>query len=52
MKVWIVTKYIGYEDVDIVGVFRRSKVANQFMREQKAKKEYFTSYNVEKWEIK
>jgi len=52
MKVWIVIEYRGYEDVYIMGVFRRSATAHQFMREQKAKKEYFVSYNVEKWEVK
>lgn len=52
MKVWIVIKYTGYEDVDIMGVFYKSAVAHQFFKEQKAKKKYFTSYNIEKWEIK
>jgi hypothetical protein len=51
MKVWIVLKYTGYEDVDILGVFSKSAVAHQFLREQKAKKKYFTSYNIEKWGI-
>jgi hypothetical protein len=52
MKVWIVIEYRGYEDVYIMGVFHRSAVAHQFMKEQKAKKEHFVSYNVEKWEVK
>ena len=52
MRVWIVIEYTGYEDTNIIGVFYRSAKAHEFKKEKEAEKNYFTSYDVEKWEVK
>ncbi len=51
MKVWIVLQHIGYDEVHIMGVFKQSSKAHQYMKKQKKKNEYFTDYNIERWEV-
>jgi hypothetical protein len=51
MKVYIITRYIPYEDCEIVGVYKDADVAGTERATLQATETYNFKYFVEEWEV-